>query len=447
MKFSHSIQFNAVPDWSSHYIAYSNLKKLLVLPRGRYPPKQSLLLTRLLASSIYQLEKSVHQSRAGDSESRPLIAGEDPEDVFGNALDIELEKICSFYVAKEGELLDEVAQLLRDIGDRSPLDGPPPLRRVSLDGHRGNSFPGGPGSDDEDDVEDSASDDDEATGLTKAKSASSARKKMAGDVGHHNGLAASEHGRPARRHSNTFDYGDASLMFATGLYSSAIMLKKRIASLYVQLCEIKSYVQLNKTGFAKVLKKFDKILDKELKAAYIRTHVDTAYPFRSDTKEVIDDNITKMEAAYADVVTGGDVELAIKDLRSHLREHVVWERNTVWRDLIGIERRAEAARFGQSLLGQDRSAAPKRLQGDDGSLPSHKQFRTPLGRFVLPTWLANGSMLTLVASIAIFLAILFVPTLEKPEQQNCLALLVFVSILWATEVRARCRPIDPEPSP
>lgn len=28
MKFSHSIQFNAVPDWSSQYLAYSNLKKL-----------------------------------------------------------------------------------------------------------------------------------------------------------------------------------------------------------------------------------------------------------------------------------------------------------------------------------------------------------------------------------------------------------------------------------
>ncbi len=33
MKFSHSLQFNAVPDWSSHYIAYSNLKKLCVPPR------------------------------------------------------------------------------------------------------------------------------------------------------------------------------------------------------------------------------------------------------------------------------------------------------------------------------------------------------------------------------------------------------------------------------
>jgi hypothetical protein len=28
MKFSHSIQFNGVPDWSDHYVAYSNLKKL-----------------------------------------------------------------------------------------------------------------------------------------------------------------------------------------------------------------------------------------------------------------------------------------------------------------------------------------------------------------------------------------------------------------------------------
>lgn len=30
MKFSHSLQFNSVPDWSAHYIAYDNLKKLYV---------------------------------------------------------------------------------------------------------------------------------------------------------------------------------------------------------------------------------------------------------------------------------------------------------------------------------------------------------------------------------------------------------------------------------
>jgi hypothetical protein len=38
MKFSHSIQFNAVPDWSSYYIAYSNLKKLYVHPYPSFSP-------------------------------------------------------------------------------------------------------------------------------------------------------------------------------------------------------------------------------------------------------------------------------------------------------------------------------------------------------------------------------------------------------------------------
>lgn len=30
MKFSHSLQFNSVPDWNAYYIAYDNLKKLYV---------------------------------------------------------------------------------------------------------------------------------------------------------------------------------------------------------------------------------------------------------------------------------------------------------------------------------------------------------------------------------------------------------------------------------
>ncbi|KAL3963778.1 hypothetical protein ACCO45_000782 [Purpureocillium lilacinum] len=415
MKFSHSIQFNAVPDWSSHYIAYSNLKKL-----------------------IYHLEKSVHQSRAaGDAEQRPLILNEEPEEVFSRALGVELEKICSFYVAKEGELLDEVAQLTRDVGERPSTEVAAPLRRLSSaeaqrgNGHRRPSSSIGPVSDDEYGMEDS--DDDETTGLTKARSSTGRRRTIA-NIGHHQDLAASsEFGRSTRRYSTTYDdYGDQSV-FAMGLYSSGIMLKKRIISLYVQLCELKSYAQLNKTGFSKVLKKFDKILDKELKAEYMRTHVDTAYPFKDETRKVLEENIAKMESAYADVVTGGDHDLARKDLRSHLREHVVWERNTVWRDLIGIERRGEAARLGQSLLGQDPSAVQKRLQGDDDKGPAATQIRTPLGRLSLPAWLASGSMLTLFISFAVFFTILFVPMMKKAEQQNCLAMLVFVSMLWATE--------------
>ncbi|CAG9956159.1 unnamed protein product [Clonostachys rosea f. rosea IK726] len=408
MKFSHSIQFNAVPDWSSHYIAYSNLKKL-----------------------IYQLEKTYHHTRAGDAESRPLIPSEDPEEIFSKALGIELEKICSFYVGKEGELLEEVNQLLRDISNSGAADGLAPLRPfTSNEGQReprrlSSSF----GISEDEIEEDSASEDDERTGLTRARKGSVGRRPNLGSSAHSLGdmAASSEFGRSVRRQSTTFDEGEQSMYFSSELYSSAIVIKKRIISLYVQLCELKSFTQLNNTGFRKVLKKFDKILDKELKTSYMHTNVDTAYPFKEETRRVLEENIAKMETAYTDVVTGGDRELAKKDLRSHLREHVVWERNTVWRDLIGIERRGEAARLGQSLLGHDPNATRTRLQGDDLHEISHK------GRFNLPAWLVNTSMLTLFICVGIFFALLYVPIMQKPEQQNCLALLVFVSLLWATE--------------
>ncbi|TDZ25311.1 putative transporter [Colletotrichum orbiculare MAFF 240422] len=417
MKFSHSIQFNAVPDWSSHYIAYSNLKKL-----------------------IYQLEKTVHQTSSGDAESRPLIRNEEPEDVFSRALGVELEKICSFYVSKEGELLDEVNQLLGDVGNFSSEDeenGGEPRRsfgsgsRPGISGTNGRRSASIDGNlDDSDDDEE----DDETTGLTKSRSSlGMGRRKTTPNLGHSTTeMTASTEltlGRSLRRYSTAQD----EMPDHSFLYSSGIMLKKRIISLYVSLCELKSYVQLNRTGFRKVLKKFDKILDKELRPKYMSTHVDSAYPFKVESIKTIEENISKMERAYAEVVTQGDESLAKKDLRSHLREHVVWERNTVWRDMIGMERRAEAASLGRALLGRDGLSGTRRLQGDDELAPITKEVKTPVGRFVVPTWVASTPLLTLLIAIIVFFLLLFIPIMEKPEQQNCLALIVFVSILWATE--------------
>ncbi|KAK7428812.1 low-affinity phosphate transporter [Neonectria magnoliae] len=412
MKFSHSIQFNAVPDWSSHYIAYSNLKKL-----------------------IYQLEKTVHQTRTGDAESRPLIGRESPEEVFSEALNQELEKISTFYAYKEKELLGEAAQLLADVGDESAIEDRAYLRRLSSSETQRVSNPRSrsPHSRSSDN-DDSGSDEDETTGLTRRRG--SGRRKTAPNIKPlQSDLSAStDFGRAGRRHSNTMDeYGDQAMMFSSGLFSSGIMLKKRIITLYVQLCELKSYIQLNRTGFSKVLKKFDKILDKELKTSYIQAHVDSAYPFQDRTQRTVEENISKMEQAYAEVVTDGDEALARKDLRSHLREHVVWERNTVWRDLIGIERRAEAAGLGQSLLGQERSIATRRLQGDEAKALVTTWIPTPFGSLTLPPWLASSSLWTLILCIVVFVALLVVPLMEKPEQQNCLAMLIFVSLLWATE--------------
>lgn len=415
-------------------------------------------LTRC-ACRIYQLEKNIHQanySHSGDAESRPLIASEEPEGVFKRALDVELEKISSFYQLKEREMTDDVDRLLQDIGrldddsddnEHGAPDRPPPGSNGFSNGNGGPSRQAVPrirrdsapsrhstedgGEEDSDEEEDG----DETTGLTapvnrkRRQSLLSARRKSAPQPAVTDMTASTELTRSMRRMSTGYDDYEHAVM-----YSSGIMLKKRIITLYVQLCELKSYVQLNKTGFRKVLKKFDKTLDRKYRTLYMGKYVETAYPFQEESMRDVEGNIHKMEKAYTEVVMNGDAEAAKKDLRSHLREHVVWERNTVWRDLIGMERRAEAASLGRALLGRGDGAIKTRRQGDDDESPETKTIVTPIGRFTCPVWLFSSAMFTLLLIIAIFFVMLFVPIMAKPEQQNCLAMLVFVSLMWATEV-------------
>ena len=219
------------------------------------------------------------------------------------------------------------------------------------------------------------------------------------------------------------------------LYNSAASLKKRIVAVYVSLCGLKSYIQLNKTGFSKALKKYDKTLDRNLRREYMASTVSSAYPFLNPTMEKVEGFINQIETLYADLTTNGDLSLAKRELRLHLREHVVWERNTVWREMIGIERKAQAANVGirRTLLGGDEDPAEARRQGDEQVVPS-KEFRTPFGVISAPTWLWSANFATLVVVIVVFAVLLSVPTMQKPEQQNCLAMLIFVSLLWATEV-------------
>ncbi len=372
--------------------------------------------------------------------------------MFSRALDVELEKISSFYGVKEKELFDESEELLRDVTlyqENGGVDGEP-LRRPSLqpsttepsvkhtaDPRSSRSVRSAEDGADDSDDEDDEDEDDETAALNKRRSSMSVpgrRRTLPNAMYASADLTASvmstDFTRSLRRYSTGYDdYAETARMFSSG-----IMLKKRIVSLYVQLCELKSYIQLNKTGFRKVLKKFDKITDRELRLKYMETTVETSYPFIPNTIKQTEEYIQKMVGAYTDIVTQGDEALAKKDLRSHLREHVVWERNTVWRDLIGLERRAEAASVGGGLLGGRGDGAKLRLQGDEPPGVPTKEIHTPLGHFTYPTWLFGSTMFTFLGIVAIFSALLFVPIMEKPEQQSCLAMLVFVSLLWATEV-------------
>lgn len=451
MKFSHSIQFNAVPDWSSHYISYSNLKKL-----------------------IYQLEKEIHaksgRARSNsvvDPESSPLLPNgdvKDPDKVFSRKLDDELEKICSFYRLKELEIFGEIDALLKDVeefdaeheaGENDGEGGgvrrqsiwararqqsifrsfnfPSRRRRTSMMSRssREATIP-------EEGEDDSGEDDDEHSALNKSQTMERRPTTRGKDFATGNQIGANDDLNSSqellrRRPSVAFnDFGDDALQ---ALYDEGITLKKRVINLYVNICELRSFIQLNETGFSKVLKKYDKILDRKLKSKYINANVKPAYPFLQSTMDHLTDNLQRVESAYASIVTKGDVDTARQELRLHLREHVVWERNTVWREMIGIERKAQAANLGirNTMLGQDTDPKKARLQGDEAG-GATKEIQTPLGTTRCPKFLISGTFWVLVAVVAVFAVLLAVPIMDKPEQQNCLALVIFVSLLWATEV-------------
>jgi phosphate transporter len=414
------------------------------------------------AGRIFQLEKLINQSNFQitenqDAEASPLLenGAQNPDQVYRRALDAELEKVCSFYRLKELEIYGEVSSLLKDKelfenetegmgSDRSPS----PTGGRGSSSRAGNQMQGsifrsfGFGkpkrtstlsvSIDESDEEDV----DEHAALWRAKGR---RRTWDADVQQsvEDMRSSGELSRARRRMSQPWDYY-VDQSFAA-LYHSGITLKKRAISLYVSLCELKSFIQLNKTGFTKALKKYDKILDRHIKTSYLEESVLTAYPFNQETMEHLEENIRKIEQAYADIVTEGNVELAKRELRLNLREHVVWERNTVWREMIGIERKSQAANLGlrQTLLGGDHPARA-RLQGDDIDDYGTKELQTPLGKLYYPKWLFSLNFFILAGVVGIFIVLLKAPTLKNPEQKNCLAMLVFVSLLWATEVRFLC---------
>ncbi|KAJ5617911.1 hypothetical protein N7537_003025 [Penicillium hordei] len=428
MKFSHSVQFNAVPDWSSNYIAYSNLKKL-----------------------IYTLEKQFNRIEGPattDVESAPLLGAEpsNPDAVFKRALDVEMDKICSFYRKKEAEIFELADELIKDadvyLSETDGVNMDPVSETIikassrrngntSISRRRSSAVSNDSLADDEGEGGDSDDDRSPTTLPQRRRLLRSIDGESGTDDQYGDMVDSSYFGQSTTREPHDSHFNDEDFL---ALYNTGISLKKRLIECYVSLCELRSFIELNKTGFSKALKKYDKTLDRSLRRDYLASVVHPAPPFTDSTMAEIDRHIENVEGVYAGIVTKNNRQFARRELRLHLREHVVWERNTVWREMIEIERRAQAANVGirRTLLGGDEDPATARRQGDKNEIRT-QEMSTPLGRFQFPSWLCSLSFGTLVFSIALFGAMLSVNVMETPEEQNCLAMLILVSILWATE--------------
>ena len=137
----------------------------------------------------------------------------------------------------------------------------------------------------------------------------------------------------------------------------------------------------------------------------------TAYPWQQSTKQSLDTFLAQILFLYCRVAVNGDEDLAKEQLRSQLREKVVVDRETVWSQMVSGKR-------DQGIF--------RSVEQDVPSFDKHGVGRTR------PAWLDTKSMIVLVA-IAALLGIVQWQPFHRVEESNCLAILIFCIILWATE--------------
>lgn len=235
-----------------------------------------------------------------------------------------------------------------------------------------------------------------------------------------------------------------------------ILFKRRIAQLWFDWTALASFRELNQEGIKKAVKKcaliapcsrqpdqsltslcppsarFDKITGSKTKDYYLSHSLTTYYPYLPATKQLLASQDQLLLTTYARVVVGGDRELAARQLGSQLREKVVIERDTVWRQMVHASRTTDMA-------GGFLTAVPDpRSRGEAESKENWRPVvKTPLGTLYRPAWFTRGAALfSLALVVLLLLSSGTIPTFERIEERNCCALLVFCTILWATEVRA-----------
>lgn len=161
-------------------------------------------------------------------------------------------------------------------------------------------------------------------------------------------------------------------------------------------------------------------LSLQLKDRYLHDVVEMSTPFSMNSKDKLNSIINLLIDLYTKCVAHGDASTAKRQLRLHQREHIAWERDTVWRQMIGQARRGEGEPGGIQALG-----GTLLIEEEKGVI----DVQTPAGRLKLKI-----RHLSLLISLVVFVVLLNVRALDAGEEENrCLAILVFATLLWATE--------------
>lgn len=454
MKFSLSLKYNSVPEWQDKYINYSHLKKIVYelqstqlnglksdddneedlqessskfnkiskIFKKKQPTEDETTYELQDIQSISKADKLKIKLGLKHNEETKEIEVFDPKNIFLQKLELELAKIDEFYKSTESELYIDYDHLINNVE----------FNKIHIDMHDNS---------------------DAHSILSHKSSVNEAYMKSVMafnlDVDLERGLGENDinYTNTLPKDKDDDDDEEEDLHSENSALLShediniksqkVITLKKRTVQLFLELSQLKSYIELNRMGFMKITKKFDKSLQSDLKSTLFDTNefFHSSHTFNYHTLIHLDSKLNNLVEVYASLTGRIDRLDECKDeLKSQLREHIVWERNTVWKDMIGLETQTQ----GDVKVVPDVHALTNdklyHLEFYQWKLPFDiNLYFTKLQYFKLPTFLNTPRTYKLVIIIAVTAILLGVKTFNDQAEHRCMALLACVALLWATE--------------
>ncbi|KAI8377713.1 SPX domain-containing protein [Radiomyces spectabilis] len=445
MKFAHSLILNAVPEWIDQYVDYDHLKKIVYRVEREIVQQPARRRTNV---PIIMEEGEQKTEQQESLDEKRLLWTRDQQ--FTKALDEQLEKVVKFYAKKETEIMQD-ARALNDQFDSFGVSLPTletiphgnenDLKKLDTQTNRRVSTVSTQSS--MDTVDDPTEQNLEGTELGNMQSfttpSSLGRRATTSMIERPSESQPTTPERTTvRRRATTVEDGfrqrneaapnriinpGLSFLRRYGSHPSLIgpaegienfnrlyNFRAHCAAIYISLSELRSYAIMNRTAFGKILKKWDKVTNSNLRENYFDKIVMNADPFKPEHLRRLSNAMQLIADMYAAIFTNGDVNSALAELKLHMRDHIQFERTTVWKDMIGQERRIRDAHV---------EVAETQIK-----IPF---IHTTISKSVLTDFI------TFLFSLVVYIIFMSVDVIGDREANKCLALLLFSALLWAFE--------------
>ncbi|KAI7899605.1 SPX domain-containing protein [Cokeromyces recurvatus] len=507
MKFAHSLILNAVPEWLDKYVDYDRLKKIVYQTEQKRIDQQNFDAR----SHLQKIEEGFHEKRnfkfdeegAATDEDNGIYVNMDNE-YFLNELDIQLQKVSKFFVAKKKDFFDDADELEVEFHTfniplpdetRQPLlesiSTQTALERLNSEHNKRKKSSSESGTKDlhvntffapTSDLEAEADEDMSSGPLYSSKNAeakyntpktihkhSSVMSSSIEDNNQNNTInkrafslsplvgrfsaahaplrsntinsttlrsrrgsriekSLSEHGGMSSYTEDIINTPPTRIMQSMGFrrrknshislyqpdnvneFNQFYNFRVRCAATYIALTELKSYANINRTAFDKILKKWDKVTGYNLRESYLTKIVNNVEAFSEDNSAQFEQRLEHILSMYAAIFTVGNKHNAEVELKMHMRDHIQFERTTVWKDLVGKERQTLDAH---------------------ATVPQRRVLIPIIHIFINRQTISN--IIGFLISITSYIVLMCIDTMGHYEASKCLALLIFAALMWASE--------------